>query len=194
MVRYSSFVTPDQRMRRIENQTQREFQRKLRLDAIEKERSDDIQAQMQQEQQRGAELDLGQEMQFETERARGLELDRQSSSIIRDFQPSPSPSGRFVDRIAEQPESARQFQAQFPGEDVPGTVPQPAVGVGVAVGSPNLSSSSRPRARSVSISTLRDCAWSSSAPLCCSCSIWDCISWVRRCSNNANSCWRSTSR
>ncbi|KKL62557.1 hypothetical protein LCGC14_2184020 [marine sediment metagenome] len=57
MVRYSSFVTPDQRMRRIESQTQREFQRKLRLDAIEKERSDDIQAQMQQEQQRGAELD-----------------------------------------------------------------------------------------------------------------------------------------
>ena len=41
------------------------------------------------------------------------------------FEPSPSPTGRFVDRIAEQPESVRQFQSQFPGEDVPGTVPQP---------------------------------------------------------------------
>ncbi|KKN08520.1 hypothetical protein LCGC14_1055890 [marine sediment metagenome] len=46
-----------------------------------------------------------------------------------EFEPSRSPSGLFTDRLSEQPESRRQFQAQFPGEDVPGAVPQPAVGV-----------------------------------------------------------------
>ena len=57
------------------------------------------------------------------------EVERRQPPQPLSFPPSPSPSGRFVDRIAEQPESARQFEAQFPGEDVPGTTPQPAVGV-----------------------------------------------------------------
>ena len=41
-----------------------------------------------------------------------------------EFEPSRSPSGLFSDRLGEQPESRRQFQERFPGEDVPGTVPQ----------------------------------------------------------------------
>ena len=45
-----------------------------------------------------------------------------------EFEPSRSPSGLFADRITEQPESVRQFETRFPGEDVPGTVPQPTVG------------------------------------------------------------------
>jgi hypothetical protein len=61
-------------------------------------------------------------------RFREVEQRQQPPTLIGDFPPSPSPSGIFVDRIAEQPESVRQFQTRFPGEDVPGTTPQPTVG------------------------------------------------------------------
>ena len=102
MARYVSFVTPDERIRRLEQNTQREFQRKLRLDAIEKERADELQSQIEQEQARGAELDqVGSfNTQIEQERARGLELnkverrqlaERRQRNQILDFREQPPP-------------------------------------------------------------------------------------------------------
>jgi len=88
MPRYFSYVTPDTRTRRLEEHTQREFQRKLRLDAAFKQKNDEIKAQTEQEQLRGLNLSMETEKarglqldqantrtQFETETARGLELD-----------------------------------------------------------------------------------------------------------------------
>ncbi len=102
MARYGSFVTPDTRLRRLEQNTQREFQRKLRLDAIEKQRVDDFQAQIEQEQARGAELDQVDSFntQIEQERARGLELNK----VEREQRPR---SLREVIEAGESPLAAR---------------------------------------------------------------------------------------
>jgi hypothetical protein len=64
-------------MRRIESQTRREVERQQELALFEQRRTQEIQAQMEQEQVRGAELDQAQSInvEMETERARGLELD-----------------------------------------------------------------------------------------------------------------------
>ncbi len=70
MPRYFSYVTPDTRTRRLEEHTQREFQRKSRLDAVLKQKNDEIKARTEQEQLRGLGLSM------ETEKARGLELDQ----------------------------------------------------------------------------------------------------------------------
>ena len=57
-----------------------------------------------------------------------LDLTEQRENL--QFRPSPSPSGVFADRFgeAEQFQSQRQFRARS-DEPVPGTVPQPAVGI-----------------------------------------------------------------
>ncbi|KKL17506.1 hypothetical protein LCGC14_2484860, partial [marine sediment metagenome] len=86
------FATPDQRMRRLEGQTQREVERKQELDLFEQRRRQEIQNQMETEKARGAELDLGQEMQFETERARGLDLDERLGQPTAT--PTPTPRSR----------------------------------------------------------------------------------------------------
>ncbi len=56
------------------------------------------------------------------------EVEQRQQPARRTFEPSPSPSGIFTDRLTEQPQSIEQFQTRFPDEPVPGTVPQPTVG------------------------------------------------------------------
>ncbi|KKN03438.1 hypothetical protein LCGC14_1107710, partial [marine sediment metagenome] len=71
------YQTPDTRLRHIQYQTQRETQRKERLDAQDELRDRDIQRQFQGELQRKAVLDrrddIGQQMGAEEERRRGLD-------------------------------------------------------------------------------------------------------------------------
>ncbi len=99
---YSRFVTPDTRTKRVEEHTQREFQRKLRLDAVFKQKSDEIKLQMEQEKARGTGLDLN--TQMETERARSLELNkRRFQEVERRF--DRTTGARTIQEILETGES-----------------------------------------------------------------------------------------
>ncbi len=86
MVRYSGFVTPDERMRRLEREAKRETERQQELDLFQQRRTQETQAQIEREKARRAQIDQVGSLntQIETERARGLELDK--------FTPTPTPS------------------------------------------------------------------------------------------------------
>ncbi len=126
MVRYSSFVTPDQRMRRVESQTQREVERQQELALFEQRRTQEIQSQMEQEQQRGAELDQAQSLnvEMETERARGLELD-ENLSRFREVERRPSSIREGM--AAAQAAGKKTFAVEEGETILPGGLP-PALG------------------------------------------------------------------
>ncbi|KKN03500.1 hypothetical protein LCGC14_1106920, partial [marine sediment metagenome] len=100
---YSRFITPDTRTKRVEEHTQREFQRKLRLDAVFKQKNDEIKARMEQEQARGTGLDLN--VQMETERARSLEL---SKRIPEEARPTPERTAARRGLVSPDPALGRQ--------------------------------------------------------------------------------------
>jgi hypothetical protein len=122
MVRYSSFATPDQRMRRIENQTRREVERQQELALFEQRRTQEIQSQMEQEQARGTELDQAQSInvEMETERARGLELDERFARIPEEARPTPERTAARRGLVSPDPALGRVREPGIPSliEDV----------------------------------------------------------------------------
>ncbi len=133
MPRYFSYVTPDTRTRRLEEHTQREFQRKSRLDAVLKQKNDEIKAQTEQEQLRGLGLSMETEKargleldqvntrtQFETEKTRGLELNERFSRIPEEARPTPEQRLARQGRLTPDPALGRQREPGIPSlvEDV----------------------------------------------------------------------------
>jgi hypothetical protein len=119
MVKLYQFQTLDARQRHTDYVTQREFQRKLRLDAVFKQRSDEIKLQTEEQTARKLQLDQVSSVrtQIEEQRARRLELSRR---IPEEARPTPETTAARRGLVSPDPALGRVREPGIPSlvEDV----------------------------------------------------------------------------